>query len=195
MRRRTHLVPGAVAFLLFLSIGCGEILYADGPYLGRVIDKETKQPIEGAAVLAVWYKRTASLGHPSVTFYDAQETLTDNEGNFTIPGTSTVSLNPLSRVDEPRFTIFKPGYKAYSGLLVVLVQNLVPTGLYEKDGRMVAELRQLTTRKERLDNQGRVSVSDCDRNEKCPNLIRLINVERSNLGLKPIGPIKKRVNQ
>jgi hypothetical protein len=171
--------------VLLLSLGYSPTLLADGPYHGRVIDKETKQPIEGAVALSVWYRRTASLGHPSIAYYDAQETLTDKDGNFTIPGTSTFSLNPLSRIDEPRFTIFKPGYEVFG--------TYEGRGLDtpEKNGHTVVELQPLKTREEKLENQAKVSVLDCDSRDKCPNLIRLINVERSNLGLKAIGPVKK----
>lgn len=173
--------------LMFFPEGCGSMIYADGPHHGRVIDKETKQPIEGAAVLAVWWKETPMIGHPMQSVHDVQETATDKDGNFTIPGTSTFS--PISRIHEPLFTIFKPDYQAYGYNGGWKLQSP------GRDGRTVVELGALRTREERLENQGRVSVSDCDRNEKCPNLIRLINVERSNLGLKPIGPIKKGVKQ
>ncbi len=176
---------------LFFSAGCSPI-FADGPYHGRVIDAETKQPIDGAAVLAVWRKETPMIGHPMESVHDAQETLTDKDGNFTIPGMSTFS--PISRILEPLFTIFTPGYRAYNGLLKPLVYH-VPTGLYEKDGRTVAEVRKLTTRDERLRNLDRGYVPACLPNEKhsrlClpmekfANMIRLRNIERVDLGLNP----------
>ncbi len=186
---RKRFFAAALSILVFELLGCGSIIYADGPYHGRVIDTETKEPIEGAAVLAVWNRRTAFLGHPRITYYDAQETLSDKGGNFTIPGTSTFSLNPLSRIDEPRFTIFKPGYRAYTALFQVSTQD-TPTGLYEKDGRLVVELKQLTRREERLENLGRISISSRVPNEKYPNLMRLRDLEEAALGLSSRHPPK-----
>ncbi len=180
-----------VKLVLVVSLGLllplaifSDFLYADGPYHGKVIDKETKEPIEGTAVLAVWWKRTAMIGHPMESVHDAQEVVTDSDGNFTIPGASTFSLNPFSRIDEPKFTIFKPGYKAYYGLLVPFVYD-VPTGLYEKDGKMIVELQELKTREERLENLGKIFVPSDVPDEKNPNLVKLRNIERANLGLKP----------
>jgi len=111
MKMRT-LILGVFGGLLLVAAGCGHLLYADGPYRGRVVEPETKRPIEGAAVLAVWWKE-APAPHPIITVYDAQETLTDKDGNFRIPGIIGGSLNPLAKIREPQFTIFKPGYEAY----------------------------------------------------------------------------------
>ena len=40
--------------LLFSLAGSAPLAYAQVSYQAQVIDAETKQPIEGAAVLAVW---------------------------------------------------------------------------------------------------------------------------------------------
>lgn len=54
-------------------------------YVGKVVDGETKQPIDGAAVLVVYYTQHWGLVG-SVTYYaDAQETVTDAKGEFRIP--------------------------------------------------------------------------------------------------------------
>ncbi len=190
MYPRKWLLASVLAELLF-SAGCSPI-YADGPYHGRVVDAETKQPIEGAAVLAVWWMRTPMIGHPMESVHDAQETMTDKDGNFTIPGMSTFA--PISRIHEPRFTIFKPGYRAYPGGVLKPMIEHVPTGLYEKDGRIVAEIPRLITRDDRLRNLDRVYVPACLRKEeqsrlclpmeKFANMIRLRNIERVDLGLK-----------
>lgn len=162
--------------VLLLLAGCGHLVYADGPYRGRVLDAETKQPIEGAAVLAVWWKRSPVIVHPVITFYDAQETLTDQSGNFTIPGIFGGSLNPLAVIEEPLFTIFKPGYEAYG-------DRKLP--LPGKERRAVVELRHLTTREDRMRNLREVYVPSDVPEEKYRNLIKLRNIERVNLGLSP----------
>jgi hypothetical protein len=174
---KTNLFPLVLGCVLLLSLGYSPSLLADGPYHGRVIDKETKQPIEGAAVVAIWWKETAMIGHPIQSVHDAQEALTDKDGNFTILGASTISLNPFSRIWEPKFTIFKPGYEVfgtYGG------RRLEPR---EEDGQTVVQLRQLTTREERLKNLREVSISSRVPKEKYPNLTKLKNTERKNLGL------------
>ena len=174
---KTNFFPLIVSGILLLLLGYSPSLFADGPYHGKVIDKETEQPIEGAAVVAIWWKETAMIGHPIQSVHDAQETLTDKDGNFTIPGASTISVNPFSRIWEPKFTIFKPGYEVFgtSG-----GRGLEPP---EKDGQTVVELRQLTTREERLKNLREVSISSRVPREKYPNLTKLRNIERKNLGL------------
>ncbi|MGB7946312.1 MAG: hypothetical protein WCH75_01390, partial [Candidatus Binatia bacterium] len=86
---------------MMVLVGSGHVIYVDGPYHGTVIDSETKQPIEGAAVLAVWWKEAPAVGHYTVSYYDAQETLTDREGNFTIPGVTGGSPNPLAKLGIP----------------------------------------------------------------------------------------------
>ena len=173
------LLIGIFGGLLLAAAGCGHLLYADGPYRGRVLDAEMKQPIDGAAVVAVWSKETPMVAQPDITFYEAQETLTDQNGNFTIPGIVGGSPNPLAKIREPLFTIFKPGYEAYG------MAGPAHLPEPEKDGRTIVELRRLATRQERLRNLDRVNLSYRIPEEKYPNLIRLRNIERQSLGLSP----------
>ena len=45
----------AVFFLTAMNVYSADFLYhSDGPYKGKVIDLETGEPIEGAAVAGVW---------------------------------------------------------------------------------------------------------------------------------------------
>ena len=159
-----------------ISAGCGHILYADGPYYGKVIDSETKQPIEGAAVVAVWRKQSPSVGHYTVTYYDAQETVTDQAGNFTIPGISGGSFNPLAEIREPLFTIFRPAYEVYDARRLPRPDN---TGI------SVLKLRHLLTREERQKNLVNVDVFPDVPRDKYPNFIKLKISESADLGLTP----------
>ena len=192
--RRVSICLGASLVVL---AGCGHIVYADGPYRGQVLDAEAKQPIEGAAVLAVWWKRSWGQAHPIITFYDAQEMLTDRDGNFSIPGIVGGSLNPLAMIEQPLFTIFKPGYEAYGDRKLAAPR----TG-----DRTTVELRRLATRNERIQSAAkippftsclskelaeRLKMLDlaptspyCVPEEKFPNLIRLRNVEKRDLGVR-----------
>ncbi|MFQ5853553.1 MAG: hypothetical protein ACE5JU_23590 [Candidatus Binatia bacterium] len=184
MKKERGRIVSLLAGVLLFSVSCGRVIYADGPYHGKVIDKETKQPIEGAAVLAVWWKETPMIAQAQITFYDAQETLTDQEGNFTIPGITGGSANPLAKIREPLFTIFKPGYKAFKQV------RLRPPADEE---RSVVDLSPLKTREERKKNLYGLLPGACAPDvkqfcvpeEKILTLIRLMNVEEKNLGSKP----------
>ncbi len=99
-----------ISFLSFLS-SC----YAariDGPYEGKVIDADTGQPIEGVVVLSEWDRSIVSPGGGISKYYDAQETVTDKNGEFKIRG---LGLLVISNIPAPGTTVFKAGYE-YSGL-------------------------------------------------------------------------------
>jgi hypothetical protein len=168
--------------LLLLATSCGHLVYSDGPYRGRVLDKNTKQPIEGAAVLAIWWKQSPMIAHPSITYYDAQETVTDADGNFTIPGIVGGSFNPLAKIRLPQFTIFKPGYDAFGR------RALPPSSA---DGRTTLEIHLLATREERLTNLDKVFVTSDVPSTRYPNLIKLMDIEKTALGLGPINLPKR----
>jgi hypothetical protein len=99
-----------VMVCIYLS-GCASNLRIDGPYEGKVIDAETKQPIEGAVVHGSWSKLHATVGGAVGEYYDSYEMLTDRNGEFKIPGKG---LLILSRIDGMTLTIFKAGYKQWT---------------------------------------------------------------------------------
>lgn len=161
----------------------GRFFYADGPYKGKIIDMDTKRPIKGAAVLAVWSEAEFDLVHGQVNFYEAKETLTDEEGNFSIPILWMVSVNPLSVIQLPLFYMFKPGYAAYGGWSIDPVDLGENIRVKKRWGRTIVELRRLTTREERLRNMHIYPGPHVPRG-KYPNMKRLENMERANLGLR-----------
>jgi hypothetical protein len=106
---------GCKQFRLFLvtaiflaSTGCVSYGRVDGPYEGKVIDAQTGQPLEGAVVFGVWEKANPGAGGASHTYYDCREVLTDNNGEFKIPG---LGMMLLSNIEEMNITIFKAGYE------------------------------------------------------------------------------------
>ena len=86
-----------------MSIG-----YYEGSYHGKVIDSKTLEPIEGAVVLGVWHKEYLGAGGAVYEFYDARETLTDKNGEFTMKG---MGPRVLTHLEKTRLVIFKAGYE------------------------------------------------------------------------------------
>lgn len=89
--------------------GCAVANYFDSHY-GKVIDLSTREPIQGAAVLAIY--NTSGLDHTERV--DAVEVITNEKGYFKIPGRFLFtfrflgSWNPL-----PQIFIYKPGYGCF----------------------------------------------------------------------------------
>jgi len=84
---------------------------AAGPWRGKIIDMETKEPLEDVVVLAVWERVYRTPAGDNPYFYEAKEVLTDKEGRFEIPSYRPINLLPIiSYMRGPEFTIFKPGF-------------------------------------------------------------------------------------
>jgi hypothetical protein len=83
---------------------------AAGPWRAQIVDAETKQPLEGVVVVALWTKNIRGPGGAGGNYYDSQEVLTDKDGRFTIASRTFFSLNPLVFFRGPEFVFFKPGY-------------------------------------------------------------------------------------
>ena len=89
-------------------------LYWDGPYHGQVVDADTGEPIEGAAVAGIWELEGFVLFITSLThFANAKETVTDTDGKFRLPLTFAFTFWPFSVLDRINLLVFKPGYDSY----------------------------------------------------------------------------------
>jgi hypothetical protein len=182
--RRIILVIGLAVGVCLLS---GMSLFRGGQsYLrsfeGKVVDAETKEPIEGAAVLAVYYQEVPSIVAGSNHYaVDAQETLTDINGEFKIPA-KTVKLEDVSWKPECNLTIFKPGYGVFPGhkLSNAVGENKSwpPPEKY-----IVYEIPKLKTREERRSN---IPTRPDIPYERMKLFVGSINEERINLGLGPL---------
>jgi hypothetical protein len=84
----------------------------DGPYRGRVIDADTREPIEGVVVLGTWDRETPTVAGAVHRYYDATETVTDKNGEFEIKGLGVLLM---SNIIPMEVLIFKAGYE-YWGL-------------------------------------------------------------------------------
>ncbi len=106
-------------FVILLSLvqtsQAGWPIFSRPEFRGRIIDAETRQPIEGA-VAVVYYSADMLIGGPggpnSYVFH-AKECLTDKKGEFCFPSYS--SFHIISQGIGVRFIFYKPGYMANYG--------------------------------------------------------------------------------
>lgn len=162
-----------------------------GPWKGRVIDVETREPLEGAVVLAFWERVYRTPAGGSSYFYEAKEVLTDKEGMFEMPAYTPINLLPLiSYLRGPEFVVFKPGYgkiQMYIGKYLtgkaVEPKEMVLSGNTYRLAPGVIELPRLKTREERLRVLDGLPPSVPD--NEMPKLIQLMNKEEIALGLQP----------
>lgn len=110
---------GRVRLVLVLTFAAACLLptsaaaRTEGPFTAQIVDAETGAPLAGVVVVAMYRKNTPGGIHPETTFYDLDETLTDEEGRFFLPAKSLPISTPRSHVVGPEFIIFKAGYKGW----------------------------------------------------------------------------------
>ncbi len=103
---------GLIAVLIFLST---TITHKFGPYIGKVVDAETGNPLEGTAVHLSFYTQFGTPGGAASNYAGAIECLTDKNGEFNLSKRIT-KIRMLSLwFPAPDVTIFKPGYGVYPG--------------------------------------------------------------------------------
>lgn len=185
-------------FNIFIAVILSSILFtnpasATGPWKGKIIDIETKEPIEGAVVVAVWERVWRTPAGGVADFYEIKEVLTNKEGYFELPSYISTNLLPiLSYIKGPEFTIYKPGYLSLSGIdfsdFFLEGGKEEPLERKEIGGKIfrlapgIIELPKLKTREERkMAMPG--PVGDDPHYKKQKHFIQLINEERRYLGL------------
>ena len=97
-----------IAFMT-ASSEAGWLIYSEPEFNGKILDIETKQPIEGAVVVVEYNKKTMGMGASMSSVFDVRETLTDKDGYFHFPPYTTL-IQPFSWQIPTVFIIFKPGY-------------------------------------------------------------------------------------
>lgn len=114
---KTIKIAALALFIIGLNVTLSEagwLIYHKPEFEGKVIDAETRQPIEGAVVV-VRYLKYPIIGGPggrSATVQNVREALTDKNGFFRIP--SYTALIPFSVEAMAVFVVFKPGYASIS---------------------------------------------------------------------------------
>ena len=118
MNRRTEIRSKLVLglFLLFPLLGCAST------FSGRIIDCDTREPIEGTVVVAYWYEAWGTFAGEATRLKDVKETLTDKEGKWSIRGPKgrpsdssndfivfLTGITGIPYTRQPDFIVFKPG--------------------------------------------------------------------------------------
>jgi hypothetical protein len=148
-----------------------------------VVDAETKAPLAGAVVVALWSRDRVYPFHSVAEHYAVRETVTDTEGRFLLDAKSVEEGAPR-RTHHPEFLIFQPGYGSYPRKYVS--PQGFTGGMFEGAGAVV-ELPRLADREDRRKHLGLFgprSYSD-EPFKDLPELMRRINAERVAIGLEP----------
>lgn len=180
----------------------------DITFRGKVIDADTKEPIEGAVVVAYWHEAWGTPAGETTSLKDVKETLTDRSGEWTIRGPKgradyhffgLLFFIPYTR--EPEFIILKPGYcpwpKGFS--IDACKDKMKSSGEGEIMEGKAIELPKLTEREDRLRAiLGPVYTTDEKRKKdilkKQLEFLKLIDEENKNLGLSEYGYYKELKN-
>jgi len=174
---------------------------------GTILDVETKQPIEGAVVMAVYYKRSMGMGAGQYSsIINIRETLTNKDGTFLIPSYTTLLFLPFTWQDRPMFLLYKPGYaslewplksnftgeettnREMSPWLDPLLRNKYKVILRVPG---IVEIPKLKTKDERRSSMPS-HPDELGHFKEQMILIQLINEERKYLGEEELDPYKLR---
>lgn len=166
------------------------LIYHKPEFKGRVIDAETKAPIEGAAVSVYYEVQYYDIGGGGSRVIHTKETLTDENGEFVIPSYTTLML-PFNTSDDADLIIYKPGY-GYP-YLCESPESYFPAKKFGSPGEClrsgmkqrfrygVVELPILSTQYDRL--RAIPSTPTGTGAEEFPLLYKLINEENRRFGL------------
>jgi hypothetical protein len=130
------------SLVVLLTFVCIHAIQLDETYAGRIIDAETKEPIEGVVVLGTWYTAQFSPAGSTHNFYDARETLTKGNGEFSIPG---MGVRIMSNLEPMHVLIFKAGYEHLNVPWVSLKKDILLKEKIKWEGsKAIISLRRLT---------------------------------------------------
>ena len=203
MKKLVIFVVVAVIISFTISAYAGWPIYSKPEFRGRVIDAETKEPIEGAVVVVLYEKwEFGGPGGGNTLPMDAKETLTDKDGEFYFTAYRTL-IGPLSRVSDVSLIIFKPGYMSVTRIDGINIPEekyfAVKKDMVGKEGEIAhvdrwermftykgplgeVALKKAKTREEKLRT---IPSPPTDYTSKqLPLFIKIINEEGNNLGLK-----------
>ena len=157
-----------------------------GPYVGQVVDAETRAPIEGAVVVASWWRDRVWPGASISERYAAREVVTDREGRFVLDATQLEEYAPGGTL-RPRFTVFHPGYAAFPPTALAFSKGGFMSGEFSPRGVTIG-LPRITSQTERRDHVSTLSPFSLSQRpfRELPEFMRLINKEAVSVGLPPL---------
>lgn len=160
-------------------------------YHGQVLDAETEQPIEGAVVTLIWFKSPYLALEPSRYFHSGKEVLTDSHGRFSVDASPGRNWNPLMyMLAHPWIVIFRPGYAPLTPTYAVALG--LGADMYDKLKQgAVVRLPRLKDKNDQIkfSDLGAVGIVNDVPRSAILNLIRAINVQRRQTGLRPFSGI------
>ena len=158
---------------------------------GQVVDAERGTALSGAAVTVVWTRAGVGIESHALSLLNAQETVTDANGRFSMKVSSGLDWNPLStRDDDPSIVIYQPGYEPLWAATIDR-QGFKTTDMLVAALRagLTIKLRTLEAAKltaPRYFDEGSVLGAASVPRERIPNLMRAINAQRKMAGLQPL---------
>ncbi len=190
-----HIVTLCASLLVVSSLAWGQTWerYLEryrGPYRGQVVDADTKAPLVGAVVVAMWTRDRVYPFHSVNERYAVREVVTDSEGRFVLEARDIEETAP-KRTLHPEFRIFMLGYGAFPR------HHRAPQGFIEGifwGAGTAVELPFLDARKPRIESLRSVDPYNFSEQpfEELPQLMRAFNQERIALGLEPLPPPEKK---
>lgn len=181
---------------VFVLSGCA-ITHQYGPYVGKVVDKETSEPLEGAVVFLQFFTTYPTPGGSPSWYADALEVITDDKGEFAISPHAVWVFRPFNSWDiTPNVIVFKPGYGAFFRHKESRISKWKRYGEHNDgipdDEPFTIMLPKLKTREERILNLGNIAFESDVPYEIWRNLFELRNIENIEIGLKPYkNPVSK----
>ena len=163
--------------ILFACSGCLYAVRYDGPYHGKVVDADTREPIEGVVVLGTWSVYHYDLAGGHHTYHDARETVTDKNGEFSISGQG---LRVMSSLEPMSALIFKAGYSYYeSGTWTTIKEGLYSREQVKWEGdKAIFPLKKLTMEERKRQHADKETIPD----SKQKLLIKELNKEYKEIG-------------
>ena len=160
-------------------------------YHGQVVDEETGAPLAGTVVAVIW-GNSSYLGPEAGPreFLNAQETVTDSKGDFTLTVSAGFNRQLFTLVSDPWIVMYQPGYEP-------LVKDYFQRRGFETVDALVAALKSgMTVKLRKLRKEEIYKYADTGRVvwpvdtplERIPNLMRAINLQRKVAGFPPLIP-------
>ncbi len=97
---------GIMAILVGGTGCCAPIRY-DNDLVGKVVDGKTGEPIPDTVIIGLWRKRHVTLAGGHSEYYDALETVANQQGEFRLHGKG---FRLFTNIKPVQATVFKAGY-------------------------------------------------------------------------------------